>query len=112
MKDFDIRDYIWNIYEICDFQKISNLNLALNMFIENLDLGYERYDGTCLNYKELSKIWNGLPNSYRIHEKLIFKKVLDTSYGKLCKAWNNKNKNKFNTICKSVRMKYGIKIDQ
>ena len=111
MKDFDIRNYIWNIYEICDFHNLTNLNLAFDMFIENLNLGYERYEGANLEYEYLSNIWNNLPDSYHVHEKIIFKRVLDSSYGKLCELWNKKDKEKFIFICKSIRMKYGIKIE-
>ena len=111
MKDFDIREYVWNIYELCNFHKLTNLNLALDMFIENLDIGYERYEGANLEYEKLYDIWANLPESYRAHEKMIFKKVLDNSYGKLCEAWNKKDKDNFTTICKSVRMKYGLKIE-
>lgn len=108
MKEFDIRDFIWNIYEICEFHKLTNLNLAFDMFVENLNLGYDRYEGTYLNYEELHKTWSQLSDSYQMHEKMIFKKVLDSSYGRLCDSWNKKDKENFNSICRSVRTKYGL----
>lgn len=110
MKEFDIRNYIWNIYEISSFYKLTSVYSALDMFIENLDLGYSRYAGTDLDFETLSKIWKQLPKSYHTHEKAVFHKVLDVSYGRLCDAWKSKNKEEFDKACK-VRMTYGIHKD-
>ena len=107
MKEFDIRDYIWNIYEISNFYKFTNVYSALDMFIENLDLGYNRYAGTDLDFETLSKIWKQLPKSYHTHEKAVFKHVLDVSFSKLCDAWKSKNRADFDKACK-VRIIYGI----
>ena len=44
-KNFDIRNYIWNIFELSNSNKIKNLNLAFDLFTTNLYLGCERYKG-------------------------------------------------------------------
>ena len=107
MKEFDIRDYIWNIYEISSYYKLNSIYTALDMFIENLDLGYKRYAGTELDFESLSKVWKQLPKSYHTHEKAVFRHVIDIAFGKICDAWKAKDRDKFDKACR-VRMIYGI----
>ena len=110
MKDFDIRDYMWNIYEISNYQKLNNVRLALDMFIENIQLGYDRYKGASgVDYKLLSKVWNSKTESYHIHEKIIFNKVLHVTYKKLCDAWKHQDRAAFNAACRVSLMMFGIK---
>lgn len=100
MGRFDIRVYIWNVYEICDFNKLKDIYLAFDMFIENLELGYERYKGANLDYESISNEWKSSPKSYQIYEKLIFKYIINKSQDKLCNAWVKKNKINFANACK------------
>lgn len=110
MKDFDIRDYMWNIYEISNYNKLDNTRIALDMFLENVELGYARYEGASnIDYSKLSEIWNNKPESCHIHEKIIFNKVLHVSYSRLCKAWKRGDREAFNEACRVSLMMFGVK---
>ena len=109
MENFNIRNYIWNIYEISDFHNHADIRMALDMFIANLDFGYERYAGaTGIDYEELSKQWLSKSKSYHIHQKLIFNKIINTVFGDLCDAWKLKDKNAFEKACFSCITMFGI----
>ena len=54
MDEFDIRDYIWNVYEISRKHQ-TNVYNAFNMFITNVAHGHEKYDGAIKKWK-LKKI--------------------------------------------------------
>ena len=109
MKDFDIRNYMWNVWEISNHNKLNNIRIALDMFIENLELGYERYGGASgVDYNSLSKIWRRQSESYHTHEKIIFNKVIHKSYTNLCDAWSSRNRAKFEEACWVNLMMFGI----
>lgn len=110
MKEFDIRDHIWDIYRIAS-ENNKDIILGFKMFIKNIELGYARYSGAPdVDFSKLSNIWNNLPESYRKHEKNIFNKLLKTSIDSLCDAWAKRDKYEINRISHSFHLSYGIKI--
>lgn len=99
MDEFDIRDYIWNVFEIAREQK-KNIYIAFNMFITNVAYGYKKYDGAiCLHYKDLNKSWEDLTEPEKDYQRKVFKKVVRKYKRQLKKAWNNRNRLKFHSIC-------------
>ena len=99
MDEFDIRDYIWNVFEISRKQK-KNIYAAFNMFITNVAYGHEKYDGAIyVHYKNLNKSWEDLTEPEKDYQRKVFKKVVRKYKYQLRKAWNNKNRLKFHTIC-------------
>lgn len=45
MKKFDIRKYIWNVFELTIAQEVGNVKTGLELFIQNMELGRYRYKG-------------------------------------------------------------------
>ena len=72
---FNIRSYIWEIFEIRKYYNLSNIKLAFNMFMANIKLGYERYHGSSReNYSILSRKYYRLPNKNKDKVRSTFKK--------------------------------------
>lgn len=102
-KDFDIRHYVWNIYEISDFYKLKNMTVALDMFVTNIELGCDRYSGASeIDYIKLRRQWNRTSKQYRSYERIVFDTIIQISYSKLCRAWVKKDKHGFINICNSI----------
>lgn len=109
MASFDIRKYMWNIFEIYRTQDIDNVRLALDMFIANMELGYDRYDGASdVDYSKLHDVWDDMSEAEHVHEKLIFNKVLTKVYLQLCDAWRAKDRRKFDSLCMVDLSMFGI----
>ena len=109
MASFDIRKYMWNIFEIYRTQDMDNVRLALDMFITNMELGMDRYEGaTDIDYTKLHDSWDALSEAEHIHEKLIFNKVLTKVYLQLCDAWRAKDRRKFDALCLVDLSMFGI----
>ena len=99
MDEFDIRDYIWNVYEISRKHR-TNVYNAFNMFITNIAYGHEKYYGAIyIHYKTLNKEWEDLTEPEKDYQRKVFKKVTKKYKGQLRKAWNNKDRLKFHSIC-------------
>lgn len=97
---FDIRNYIWNIFEISKAQDTNNIKLSLDMFITNMELSRERYEGaSSLDYKKLHNDWANLGNNGQSIQRDIFNKVMYNVYVALCDAWRAKDRRKFDLLC-------------
>lgn len=97
---FDVRDYMWDVFEIRNFNNLLNIRSAFDMFIVNIELGQKRYDGADLNYYKLNKKWNMLFDFQKKHEIEIFNKIIDKEYIELLTMWRNNNKLYFYSLCK------------
>lgn len=108
--NFDIRDYIWNVFEISKEQNTSNINIALDLFIENINLGRERYKGlSFLDYDQLSKYWWNLSDKERKMQIVIFNKIMNNRFVKLREAWVMNNRNLFNILAHPSYKTIGVK---
>ena len=97
---FDIRNYIWNIFEISITQKLGNVRAALDLFIINVELGYSRYNGAdYLDYSNISDLWNELSESDKNRQKKIFNNIICKVFTKLSKAWYTRDRQVFNALC-------------
>lgn len=76
MKAFDIRNHIWDIFEISRHQQYLNLREALNMFLVNVELGFDRYEGADVDYLELRPTWNILSERGKKRQLYIFDYII------------------------------------
>lgn len=73
---FDIREHIWNIYEISKQQQYLNMREAFNMFIVNVELGFDRYKGADVDYAKLKEKWELLSILGKRRQLAIFDYIL------------------------------------
>lgn len=100
MDVFNIRDYIWNVFEICQYNKINNIRIALELFLKNIEIGRNRYPGcTNINYGKLTKLYSNSTKAYIRKQKIIFNKIIHIAYGNLSKAFRENDKCKFEKYC-------------
>lgn len=108
MEDFDIRDYIWNIFEIRKYNRTKGIYPALNMFISNVAFGYEKYKGALfIHYKNASEDWNDLTEPEKDIQRSMFKKVMYYLGDDLYKAWSSHNRIDFYSICYTDISEFG-----
>ena len=96
---FFITDYMWNIFEIKHTQNQTNIKLAYDMFIINLELDTERYKGAKgLKYGKVRKLWRSLNLKNKEFQRKIFQKVLDKHFYKLHQLFIDGDKDAFNRL--------------
>lgn len=106
---FDIRDYMWNVFEIAEELKVENIRIALDLFIVNMELGRERYHGSSYKkYTTLQKKWEPLTETQRNKQRIIFNEVIHKVYPALRDAWNNKDRNEFDAYAHCDLTHFGI----
>lgn len=92
---FDIRDYMWEIFCLSQTEDVHNVRLALDLFLMNVELGENRYEGTNLNYNDIMHKYLRLNKQERELQKEEFNAILDVAYKRLCIYWHNHNKEDF-----------------
>lgn len=92
---FDIRDYIWDIFELSNVQNIHNVLLSYEFFMTNVELGINRYKGLDIDYVDLRNRWNSLSERSKEYQKDVFISLINLNYKHICEAWNNHNKDDF-----------------
>lgn len=91
MKKFDIRKYIWNVFELTIAQDIGNVKTGLELFIQNMELGRYRYKGvTNIDFRTLGDKWNLLSEQDRQYQVMVFNTIIDKSMIDLSRLWNDK----------------------
>ena len=111
--NFDIRDYIWNIFEISKEQNTDDISTAFDMFIENLNLGRDRYKGCDnLDYSKVSKSWLSMKDSARDKQIRIFNKIIESRFIRLRDAWMDDNKSLFEVLSHPSYKYIGVKTDR
>lgn len=109
-KRFDVRDYMWYIYEIFTINEVGNIRFALDMFIINVETEIERYQCiTKLDYAAINKKWNKLSEAEKIYQKILFNKLMHKAYFNLLDAWKENNHYKFEKLCRVDLTMQGIK---
>lgn len=107
--EFDIREYMWDVFEISKVQDIDNANMALRMFMVNLEFGKERYRGSSyIDYRKLRKEWGSLIYTERSRQLLVASKLIEYMYPKLFDAWKENDKTKFSNVCYRDLNPYGV----
>ena len=98
---FDIRDYMWQIFQIAFYNNITNIRIGLDLFLMNLELKRERYRGsTNISYRKIGNLWNDLTEAGQVHQKLIFNRIIHLNYLDLCKAYKDRRRDIFNKLCR------------
>lgn len=93
---FNIKDYMWNIFEITNYNHIDNIKIGLDLFIMNLELRKERYKGAYkINYDIIGKQWNSLLYAQKLRQKQYFNEIIKYNYLKLCKEFRSNRFDKF-----------------
>ena len=97
---FDIRNYMWNVYEIYNYHKLDSLYKALDLFMTNVQLGMARYSGaTGANYVDMQiKLHNTRKKKVLLQRK-IFESCLLRNESKLKEAWESRNRELFEQVC-------------
>lgn len=109
MKKFDIRKYIWNVFELTIAQDIGNVKTGLELFIQNMELGRYRYKGvTNVDFRALGDKWNLLSEQDRQYQVMVFNTIIDKSMIDLSRLWNDKDRKAFMDICFIDKKVYGI----
>lgn len=93
---FDIRDYMWNIFELSKTEDVHNVRLALDLFLVNVELGEDRYEGADeLDYNKIMHKYLMLNTHERELQREEFNAILDINYKSLCNCWHCKNRMEF-----------------
>ena len=99
MEVLDIRDYIWNVFEIATYHDTTTIQYALDMFLANVDLGLERYEVAYdVSYARLHKRWNRMANTEKDFQKMIFNKIIRYSYICLYDTWVLDDREEFDRL--------------
>ena len=94
-----IQEHIWNIFEI-KYKEDCSFDDAFDMFIFNVELGYDRYKGAKgIDYKKLNKKLEKITWFSKDVQKVKFKKLIGKYMVQLVKAFNENNKKFFRAIC-------------
>lgn len=97
---FHIKDYIWNIFEIMEYQNLTNIDIALDMFLTNIELCDDRYKGAKhVKYRKVSKAWNGMGYYRKTRERAEFDKVMHKMIIPLHSFYFSKDRISFNYLC-------------
>ena len=106
---FDVRDYMWNVFEIANELHVENIRIALDLFIVNIELGRERYHGSSFKkYPTLHKKWEPLTESERNKQRIIFNEVIHKAYPALRDAWNSNDRETFDALAHCSLRHFGI----
>ena len=84
---FNIRDYMWEIFELSTSEEVHNVKLALDLFLTNVELGEERYEGSSIDYSSISHEWNRLTEYEKELQRKEFEIILNINYRYLVKYW-------------------------
>lgn len=96
---FDIRKYVWNIFEISVANKVDT-KFAFELFITNVTLGKERYGGaTDVDYRVLKMVWEELNEKDASIIEHTYSSLLNDKHVELYKAWRSGNKELFYNLC-------------
>ena len=96
----NIRNYMWNVFELSKIHEVENVRFALDLFITNMELGYGRYEGASdVDYAKLGKVWRSMKEVDRIDQKILFNRIIHKVYNQLCDAWRAKDRRRFETLC-------------
>lgn len=96
---FDIRNYIWNIFEISVANKVDT-KFAFELFMTNVTLGKERYGGaTGVNYRVLNMVWEEMSEKDASIVEHTYSSLLNDKHVELYKAWRLNDKELFNNLC-------------
>ena len=74
---FDIRNYMWEIFELSQSREVHNVRLALDLFLVNVELGESRYEGASMDYASIMLLWNKLSDQEKELQKDEFNLILD-----------------------------------
>ena len=80
---FDIRDYMWEIFCLSQTEDVHNVRLALDLFLVNVELGEDRYEGADVDYNKIMHKYLKLTENERKLQKEEFNAILDIAYKKL-----------------------------
>lgn len=86
---------------ISEAQKVMNVHIALDMFLTNATLEYDRYRGSNLNYASIAKLWKGLTLVEQARQKELFEKIIRKCYCELVCHYARSEKEIF---CNIIRM--------
>lgn len=92
---FDIRNYMWEIFELSQSGEVHNVRLALDLFLVNVELGESRYEGASMDYASIMLLWNKLSDQEKELQKDEFNLILDINYKCLCDYWVMNNRERF-----------------
>lgn len=101
MEYFDIRNYIWNVFELSEYNDLSSIFYGLDMLIANLTLPSIRYKGSTLKYKEPSKLWMDLGYVAKQSQRKLFSITIRYHYINLYEAYCANDKELFEQIALS-----------
>lgn len=98
-----LTDHVWEIYQISRQNKVSINISGIDMFIANLELGYDRYKGASnIDYSELGKEWAKIPKLSQDKRKLQLKNFISRYSTSLSKAWLADDRETFDSIIKEI----------
>lgn len=107
--EFNIKNYIWNIFEIMESQHISDSRLAFNMFIVNLELGRERYHGArYVRYGKLHNVWTKMTDDDKHVQEQIYNRIMSKLSPALIAAFSSRNRFEFEILAHLDLISLGI----
>lgn len=108
---FDIRKYIWNVFELTVAQNVSSVYIGLDLFIANMELTRYRYKGTSnVDYNTIGTKWNKLSIQEKDYQRLVFKSIVtDRNIVELNRYWRLKDIKGFNDFCFMDLEIFGLK---
>lgn len=97
-----LKHYIWNIYEIAK-ENNAQTDVAMDMFIANLNQKTNRYKGANLDYGTLGQLWQGMSTGEQHKEKVEFNRITRAYFAPLSRAWQAKDEKAFDTVIAGIK---------
>ena len=99
----NLRDYIWNIYEIAKTNNVQR-DVAKDMFIANLNAGTDRYKGaTGVSYRRLGLRWKALSDTEKRKQQNEFHDIITDYFKPLSQAWQAGDRKAFDAVIAGIK---------
>lgn len=96
-----LKDYIWDIYEIAKRYN-TQPDIAMDMFIANLNQKADKYQGANVDYEKLGTDWRAMSLHEQHREKVEFNRITKAYLVPLSKAWRAKDRKAFDSVIASI----------
>ena len=99
----ELKNYIWNIYEIAKANNVAR-DVARDMFIANMELGTDKYKGaTNVSYRRIGLKWKALTADQKHREKVEFNRITKEYLKPLSEAWQAGDRKAFDAVIAGIQ---------
>lgn len=101
-----LTNYIWEIYSIAKKHSVQR-DVAMDMFIANLNQKTNKYHGANVDYEKLGAEWEKMKIMEQHNAKLNFNKFTKEHLMELSKPWRANDREAFNAVVEKYTKEKG-----